>query len=126
MRTWPFLQNAMVFPLSRLAARMRAIGGGLHNGAYRKRGEESHAHRPDRDIALAHAVLFRPCAGDEERDDRRCERPRRRARGAARRPGEMPRFSCVFESRRVFLSLLDRKSTRLNSSHGYISYAVFC
>src|SRR2546429_5065583 len=27
-----------------------------------------------------------------------------------------------FESR----LLLDRKSTRLNSSHGYISYAVFC
>src|SRR2546429_4105997 len=24
------------------------------------------------------------------------------------------------------LELLDRKSTRLNSSHGYISYAVFC
>src|SRR2546422_1756694 len=24
------------------------------------------------------------------------------------------------------LMLLDRKSTRLNSSHGYISYAVFC
>src|SRR2546429_4506451 len=24
------------------------------------------------------------------------------------------------------LSKLDRKSTRLNSSHGYISYAVFC
>src|SRR2546422_4841372 len=24
------------------------------------------------------------------------------------------------------MSLLDRKSTRLNSSHGYISYAVFC
>src|SRR2546422_4552423 len=24
------------------------------------------------------------------------------------------------------LTLLDRKSTRLNSSHGYISYAVFC
>src|SRR2546429_1802196 len=24
------------------------------------------------------------------------------------------------------LVLLDRKSTRLNSSHGYISYAVFC
>src|SRR2546422_3894905 len=24
------------------------------------------------------------------------------------------------------ISLLDRKSTRLNSSHGYISYAVFC
>src|SRR2546422_7803213 len=24
------------------------------------------------------------------------------------------------------LDVLDRKSTRLNSSHGYISYAVFC
>src|SRR3989449_8258654 len=24
------------------------------------------------------------------------------------------------------VDLLDRKSTRLNSSHGYISYAVFC
>src|SRR2546429_5968129 len=28
------------------------------------------------------------------------------------------------EQERAFLS--DRKSTRLNSSHGYISYAVFC
>src|SRR2546422_7662569 len=25
-----------------------------------------------------------------------------------------------------FLQQIDRKSTRLNSSHGYISYAVFC
>src|SRR2546422_4787145 len=35
----------------------------------------------------------------------------RRLGGAARRPGG---------------GLQDRKSTRLNSSHGYISYAVFC
>src|SRR2546422_4765969 len=27
---------------------------------------------------------------------------------------------------RAHLPELDRKSTRLNSSHGYISYAVFC
>src|SRR2546422_7579913 len=26
----------------------------------------------------------------------------------------------------VMLFVIDRKSTRLNSSHGYISYAVFC
>src|SRR5256884_1170060 len=26
----------------------------------------------------------------------------------------------------IRFGLLDRKSTRLNSSHGYISYAVFC
>src|SRR5216684_7077170 len=31
-------------------------------------------------------------------------------------------FSCAFGS----IVRLDRKSTRLNSSHGYISYAVFC
>src|SRR2546422_6954457 len=28
--------------------------------------------------------------------------------------------------RRESIELEDRKSTRLNSSHGYISYAVFC
>src|SRR2546422_7286352 len=28
--------------------------------------------------------------------------------------------------RKVSIMLEDRKSTRLNSSHGYISYAVFC
>src|SRR3989449_1232053 len=27
---------------------------------------------------------------------------------------------------RLYTATLDRKSTRLNSSHGYISYAVFC
>src|ERR1041385_5171570 len=31
----------------------------------------------------------------------------------------------VCQARKVHRSL-DRKSTRLNSSHGYISYAVFC
>src|SRR2546429_1418285 len=30
------------------------------------------------------------------------------------------------EMRRHELAVRDRKSTRLNSSHGYISYAVFC
>src|SRR2546422_5430943 len=30
------------------------------------------------------------------------------------------------ENFRVFDNGADRKSTRLNSSHGYISYAVFC
>src|SRR5687768_17666882 len=30
------------------------------------------------------------------------------------------------EVRALHLMRVDRKSTRLNSSHGYISYAVFC
>src|SRR2546429_6156932 len=32
----------------------------------------------------------------------------------------------VFQSLLALLGIIDRKSTRLNSSHGYISYAVFC
>src|SRR2546429_6680317 len=36
------------------------------------------------------------------------------AEALARQPGARPD------------AMLDRKSTRLNSSHGYISYAVFC
>src|SRR2546429_5984810 len=32
----------------------------------------------------------------------------------------------TYRARRHALEELDRKSTRLNSSHGYISYAVFC
>src|ERR1700675_4151556 len=41
MRTLPFSYSAIVFPLSRRAARMRAMGPGLHNGAYR-----NHARPP--------------------------------------------------------------------------------
>src|SRR2546422_3010836 len=33
---------------------------------------------------------------------------------------------CLGGAVAIFLPDLDRKSTRLNSSHGYISYAVFC
>src|SRR2546422_6085889 len=45
--------------------------------------------------------------------------------------GYFPVIYQAFSRREVAISLLDaragdRKSTRLNSSHGYISYAVFC
>src|SRR5687768_17934331 len=39
--------------------------------------------------------------------------------GLIRRPGRRPLLPVLLEHE-------DRKSTRLNSSHGYISYAVFC
>src|SRR2546429_6496601 len=32
----------------------------------------------------------------------------------------------IYETCKTYLTTQDRKSTRLNSSHGYISYAVFC
>src|SRR5687768_17910447 len=46
---------------------------------------------------------------------RSSQRQRHRPRAGSSRSGEP-----------VTLPLQDRKSTRLNSSHGYISYAVFC
>src|SRR5687768_18306408 len=40
---------------------------------------------------------------------------------------ELPASQIVFVSANALCrNLQDRKSTRLNSSHGYISYAVFC
>src|SRR5437879_11469614 len=46
-------------------------------------------------------------------------------------PGTLQRPGCWTEARRAFVAALalldlDRKSTRLNSSHRCISYAVFC
>src|SRR2546430_6516722 len=49
-------------------------------------------------------------------------------------PGSLPQFSTIHIDQHVlgftlavaFLTTLDRKSTRLNSSHSQISYAVFC
>src|SRR2546429_5475334 len=38
----------------------------------------------------------------------------------------MPALHGKFEIKFNHLPQQDRKSTRLNSSHGYISYAVFC
>src|SRR2546429_5607109 len=46
--------------------------------------------------------------------------------GARNRPSSKatPTLNCCAKPRRSLMR--DRKSTRLNSSHGYISYAVFC
>src|SRR5687768_14389258 len=54
--------------------------------------------------------------------------------GFHRRRRDTRAFESIFDDlegigparRRAILRHLDRKSTRLNSSHGYISYAVFC
>src|SRR2546422_5157406 len=54
-----------------------------------------------------------------------CESDHGRAIREQSNPGHFlqPRGNVLFE---VSASAKDRKSTRLNSSHGYISYAVFC
>src|SRR2546429_3371124 len=48
------------------------------------------------------------------------------AAGAVRRGNEAVRSGFQEGGGRKRAARRDRKSTRLNSSHGYISYAVFC
>src|SRR3712207_7125810 len=68
-----------------------------------------------------------PICGERRRGASERARPRGpsarvRGSGAAARAGEPPAPGrCARDHRR-----LDRKSTRLNSSHANISYAVFC
>src|SRR2546429_4345079 len=72
--------------------------------------------RPPRSTLFPYTTLFR------SRDAQRGERP-----AAARGPGEgRAEVEEVGPPARVLGAGQDRKSTRLNSSHGYISYAVFC
>src|SRR2546422_8474788 len=80
--------------------------------------------RPPRSTLFPYTTLFRSC--DREREP------------AVRRqlPGELARVGLALEDQRLadrrrlgelhHVRPIDRKSTRLNSSHGYISYAVFC
>src|SRR5690349_23996937 len=64
--------------------------------------------RPPRSTLFPYTTLFRSLAGD--RGDQRREQPGRHQRGEAGTEADHR----------------DRKSTRLNSSHVEISYAVFC
>src|SRR5216684_8521016 len=68
--------------------------------------------RPPRSTLFPYTTLFRSGPLQPRRARRGCRFLLQRRDGAAKRPGagRGP----------------DRKSTRLNSSHGYISYAVFC
>src|SRR2546422_7761236 len=68
--------------------------------------------RPPRSTLFPYTTLFRSPAGWTSRSSNRIlwQTPRRRRKERRIRQGERG----------------DRKSTRLNSNHGYISYAVFC
>src|SRR5258708_29647469 len=80
--------------------------------------------RPPRSTLFPYTTLFRSTR-DHERDRRGCGEPDDRADPATarerrtRRGGEHRRPELLAVTR-------DRKSTRLNSSHQIISYAVFC
>src|SRR6266436_7364902 len=70
--------------------------------------------RPPRSTLFPYTTLFRSGARHASAPAGRGD-PRRRRRRRALSPPSAP-----------LPSRPDRKSTRLNSSHGYISYAVFC
>src|SRR3989449_6797981 len=85
--------------------------------------------RPPRSTLFPYTTLFRSC--DHVRRPRGVDQPRHGGDATAVGGGAVtwaaPRPSTLHGRTTLrLLRLGDRKSTRLNSSHGYISYAVFC
>src|SRR5688572_32315601 len=79
--------------------------------------------RPPRSTLFPYTTLFRSAPGVRARGDRRP--PAHPARAGQRRLRRAPLGGHRAPAAGVGL-LQDRKSTRLNSSHSQISYAVFC
>src|SRR3712207_8722153 len=86
--------------------------------------------RPPRSTLFPYTTLFRSTTwhGALENDGFRRAFLTEVARISGRRfvPAPGTEFAAVREARLDALGDLDRKSTRLNSSHANISYAVFC
>src|SRR5687768_9612168 len=70
--------------------------------------------RPPRSTLFPYTTLFRSCSRCSERETTHAAQRRQRQQR-----------NDTMSNQRLLLTQ-DRKSTRLNSSHGYISYAVFC
>src|SRR3989449_3746375 len=79
--------------------------------------------RPPRSTLFPYTTLFR--SGSAIRAERlpRLELAGDYGVNGATVPGAISTRDLTLQ---VSVPILDRKSTRLNSSHGYISYAVFC
>src|SRR5256885_2538181 len=82
--------------------------------------------RPPRSTLFPYTTLFRSdgiaWVGDHHRAPRWCFEAKRKGRASV----GGPRTARDQDPTRRRLSIGDRKSTRLNSSHLVISYAVFC
>src|SRR5256885_3781278 len=82
--------------------------------------------RPPRSTLFPYTTLFRSANGHRDQGQRRSEQAAGHARSARRHP-DPGRRTPVHERGRLRQDVPgDRKSTRLNSSHLVISYAVFC
>src|SRR5687768_17879909 len=93
--------------------------------------------RPPRSTLFPYTTLFRSAGytwsptGEKARSNVSRYRPPATGKGQvlAAAPDGSPIADSrdLGQGRLIFVGVpLDRKSTRLNSSHGYISYAVFC
>src|SRR2546422_7359663 len=92
--------------------------------------------RPPRSTLFPYTTLFRSrgtareCFGRGQRGFTRIPRTAKRRHNLTSGRGVQPRPRATSDNEYYVNSSggpgLDRKSTRLNSSHGYISYAVFC
>src|SRR5438876_4424933 len=76
--------------------------------------------RPPRSTLFPYTTLFRSMARDEARHDRCFEQDQRE------QPADQRHLSPLAIRLAAAGGVEDRKSTRLNSSHPSISYAVFC
>src|SRR2546429_6601329 len=76
--------------------------------------------RPPRSPLFPYTTLFRSAMTQAAEQAKRASAVVGRLRRLVEQPGLAP------QAEPLDLNQADRKSTRLNSSHGYISYAVFC
>src|SRR3712207_7362341 len=83
--------------------------------------------RPPRSTLFPYTTLFRSAALRERRDEDAVRRALTRLSERARSyTGTSPGYEDHGQAHLMPLVIEDRKSTRLNSSHANISYAVFC
>src|SRR5205809_2816492 len=84
--------------------------------------------RPPRSTLFPYTTLFRSGPGVEAvlAQDGQAAMPGDPVQPGLQGSGPLAGVQVVVGGGERLLDGLDRKSTRLNSSHGYISYAVFC
>src|SRR3712207_7781020 len=82
--------------------------------------------RPPRSTLFPYTTLFRSCAAEDGTHERRHGGTGHSYLAEGGAGTEPVRHQGQRTARSSPVSPLDRKSTRLNSSHANISYAVFC
>src|SRR3989449_5150026 len=87
--------------------------------------------RPPRSTLFPYTTLFRSVLDEVASIDKRIEQLNQEAANLLRRhEDQVKRLAEVpglgVDTAQQIIAEVDRKSTRLNSSYGYISYAVFC